>query len=304
PISLGAAFYIVFLRTPGPWTRIPPSLANLMKRERPTSPPAPAPSSALPAAPKPVLHRKHKSFPVPKPAPLPAVLRSPAKRRAAAPPRVAIVVDDMGLSRVRGEQMLAQDLDLTFSFLPHAPHTEALIRAAKRRGRDILMHLPMEPEDAKRWDPGPGALFLSMSKAALRQEVERDLALVPGALGVNNHMGSKLTADREAMRTVLALFPPRGLFFLDSLTTPASVGFQVAMELGVPARRRDVFLDNVQEPAAIARQIDQLIQKARQHGTAVAICHPYPATIAALAANRQRLRREVEVVGLHRLMNQ
>ena len=274
--SLGAAFYFVFLRTapPSPVEIAAPAAKRAVQRERPAPLPPPKPASSSPS----------KTTP------------------ATALPQVAIVIDDMGMHRERGEQLLALDLDLTFSFLPYAPHTRALARTAELLGRDILMHLPMEPEDTKRWDPGPGALYLTMPEAALRMHVEKNLSLVPMAIGVNNHMGSRFTADREAMRTVLALLRPRGLFFIDSLTTPASVGCQVAAELGLPSRRRDVFLDNIQEEAAITRQLDQLIGVARQKGSAVAICHPYPATVAALAANSQRLRAAVQVVGLQQLI--
>ncbi|MEJ2033484.1 MAG: divergent polysaccharide deacetylase family protein, partial [Deltaproteobacteria bacterium] len=217
-------------------------------------------------------------------------------------PRVAIVIDDMGIHKETGAQLLALNLDLTFSFLPYAPHTRTLARIAKRRGRDVLLHLPMEPDDAERWDPGLGALYLAMPAATLRMHFEKDLSMVPMAIGVNNHMGSKFTTDRKAMRTVLSLFRPRGLFFLDSLTTSASVGYQVARKIGVPARRRDVFLDNVQERAAVERQIDTLIRVARKNGSAVAIGHPHPATVAALTAYLQRLHTKVRVVGLHQLM--
>lgn len=274
--SLGAAFYFVFLRV-GP--QAPAEIPAGPGRQE---------SQAKAPAPRPLLKPR-----------LSSLKKSPPASRL---PRVAIVIDDMGIQQKTDKQMLGLNLNLTFSFLPYGPHTKAFARTAQRLGRDVILHLPMEPDDIKRWDPGPGALYLAMPAAAMRAQFEEDLSQVPEAIGVNNHMGSRFTANRKAMETVLALFRPRGLFFLDSLTTPASVGYQVAKELGIPTRRRDVFLDDVQEKTAIERQLDLLIREARRKGSAVAIGHPHPATFAALSAYQERLRTAVRVVGLHRLM--
>jgi uncharacterized protein len=217
-------------------------------------------------------------------------------------PLVAIVIDDMGYERLAGEQLLALDLDLTFSFLPHAPHTRTLSRLARGIGRDVLLHLPMEPIDTPRRDPGPGALFLAMPVAELQRHLQENLAMVPMAIGVNNHMGSRFTANPQAMATVMAILQPRGLFFLDSMTTADSTGYQVAGEYGLPAIRRDIFLDNDRTVEAIELQLAALIRLARKKGAAVAIAHPHAGTVAALNGYQEQLRTEVRVVGIQSII--
>jgi uncharacterized protein len=217
-------------------------------------------------------------------------------------PRVAIVIDDMGYERQAGERLLALDLDLTFSFLPHAPHTRNLSRLAREIGRDVLLHLPMEPIDTNRWDPGPGALYLSMPVEDLHRNLQDNLAAVPMAVGVNNHMGSRFTANPQAMATVMSILRPRDLFFLDSMTTADSTGYQIAREFGLPAIRRDIFLDNDRAAELIERQLAALIRLARKKGTAVAIAHPHAGTVAALISYQEQLRTSVEVVGIQNLV--
>jgi uncharacterized protein len=217
-------------------------------------------------------------------------------------PRVAIVIDDMGYERQAGERLLALDLDLTFSFLPHAPHTRNLSRLAREIGRDVLLHLPMEPIDTARWDPGPGALYLSMPIEDLRRNLQDNLAAVPMAIGVNNHMGSRFTANPQAMATVMSILRPQDLFFLDSLTTADSTGYHVAREFGMRAIRRDIFLDNDRAVELIERQIAALIRLAGKQGSAVAIAHPHAGTVAALMSSQEQLRTVVEVVGIQNLV--
>jgi uncharacterized protein len=218
-------------------------------------------------------------------------------------PRVVIVFDDMGYGRGAGELLLSLDLDLTFSFLPHAPHTPFLSHAAQRLGRDVLLHLPLEPIDSVTFDPGPGALFLTMSEEELRLQLASNLTRVPMAIGVNNHMGSRFTSDRQAMTTVLTMLRQHNLFFLDSMTSPDSTGLRTARELNIPAARRDIFIDNVREKEAIKQQFDALIRLARKKGTAIAIAHPHQATIEVLTEYQDLLRSAVQVVGLHSVVH-
>jgi len=157
----------------------------------------------------------------------------------------------------------------------------------------------MEPEDSG-WDPGPGALFVAMSPQRIRRVLNQDLAALPGAIGINNHMGSRFTRDPTAMTVVLEAIRAKGLFFIDSLTSPASIGYREARRLGVPTLRRDVFLDNVQDPAAITARLEELVRRARQTGAAVGIAHPKPTTLETLAAFRPPA--EVDLVPIHRLI--
>ncbi len=140
--------------------------------------------------------------------------------------------------------------------------------------------------------PGEGAVEVGLGAAEIRSRVERALAVVAGARGVNNHMGSRATADAGAMRAVMDVLRPLGLYFLDSRTTADTVAEETARASGVPALRRDVFLDVVSEPEAIRRALDQAAARARAVGSAVAIGHVHPLTIEVLetgvAAHRRR----------------
>ncbi|MFB3073396.1 MAG: divergent polysaccharide deacetylase family protein [bacterium] len=205
-------------------------------------------------------------------------------------PRVAIVIDDLGVSLKAAQTLLGIPQPLTFAVLPKLTHSREIAEAAAAAGRDVLLHLPMEPLDYPEKDPGPGALFKSMTSEAMVEVLKEDLAAVPKAVGVNNHMGSRLTEDEEVMRLILTMLKERRLFFLDSYTSPRSVVSEVARELGVPTASRHVFLDHEPEGADyVAAQIDRLIAVARRHGEAIGIGHPRPSTIAALQEHLPKL---------------
>ena len=210
-------------------------------------------------------------------------------------PRVAIIIDDMGYHQRLGEKLLALDLNLTFSFLPDAPFTPEQVQAAVYKDREVMIHLPMEPKD-RRWFPGDGALYVNDSPETLRRKVQAMLAAIPQAEGVNNHMGSRLTEDEAAMAVVLQTLKEHAHFFIDSYTSPVSKGLATAERLGVPASRRDVFLDNVQEPRRICLRLEELAAVAKKRGWAIGIGHPYPATLQALNECGQQLLQSVDLV--------
>lgn len=195
---------------------------------------------------------------------------------------VAIVLDDVGPQAANARRAVALPAPLTLAFLPYAENLPALTAAARRRGHEILVHLPMEPLGTA--DPGPHALRAGLDRAELLRRLDWSLARFDGYVGVNNHMGSRLTADAVAMETVLGALKGRGLLFLDSRTTPDTVAGATARRLGVPTAERDVFLDNVIESQAIAAQLAEMEARARRNGAAVAIGHPHPATLDALEA--------------------
>lgn len=232
------------------------------------------------------------------PAPPPPPPSVPAGGR----PRVAIVIDDLGHSLEAARKLLALDLPLGFSVLPFSAHGRAVAEEVRARGREVLVHLPMEPKTYPQLSPGPGALLAAMDPARLRQATQAALAAVPGAVGVNNHMGSRLTEDRAAMQEVCAVLRQQGLFFLDSLTSPRSQAWQQAQGMGLAFARRDVFLDHDASHAAVVAQLNRLIELAKAHGQAVAIGHPHAATIQALGELAGRLRHEVELVPVSRLL--
>jgi polysaccharide deacetylase 2 family uncharacterized protein YibQ len=217
-------------------------------------------------------------------------------------PRIAIIIDDMGHHQKMGGELLDLDLNLTFSFLPQAPFTQEQEERAWKLGRDILVHMPMEPQDLT-FDPGPGALYVDASVESIFDTVEDNLTYVPHAIGVNNHMGSKFTADRQAMHEVLSVMQKKGLFFVDSVTVSGSLGADEARRMGMKTGSRHVFLDNSQTQEDICRQLKRLVAYAKKHGTGIGIGHPNRATINALKMCQELLLKQVEIVGIHELVN-
>jgi len=195
-------------------------------------------------------------------------------------PLIAIVIDDVGLDRPRSKRAWELPGPLTLSFLPYARDLREQAKAARARGHELMLHLPMEPNG--RNDPGPNALLVSLSDNELRQRTNAALDSFDGFAGVNNHMGSRFTAFRPGMETVLRQLKGRGLMFLDSRTTPQSVGDQLAHEMGVPSIVRHVFLDDDESLDAVRRKLAEAEALARRQGFVVVIGHPHEATLVAL----------------------
>lgn len=210
------------------------------------------------------------------PDPLPTVPPAPASGAD-----VALVVDDLGRSVEDVRRLGRLGVPLTYAVLPFERLTPEVLAALAETEAEILVHLPMEGRGGA--DPGPGALSAGMAPADLAAATRAALDAVPGAVGVNNHMGSVLSADVRAMRAVLGEVAGRGLYFLDSRTTADTVGYGAARALGVPAARRDVFLDGRVEREAIRRQLRRALALAAECGSAIAIGHPHPETLAVLA---------------------
>jgi uncharacterized protein len=226
----------------------------------------------------------------PPPPMLPPATGTPAWLRYAVPapaignrPLVAIVLDDLGLDRARTAEAMRLSGPLTLSFMTYASDLAAQTQAARHAGHELLLHVPMEAVDP-RADPGPHGLFTALSRDEILERLRWGLDRFDGFVGINNHMGSKFTADERGMAPVMEELHARGLMFLDSRTTPSSSGLRLAIAYGVPHAARDVFLDDDQTRAAIDKQLVRVEQLARQHGSAIAIGHPHDATIAALKA--------------------
>ncbi len=218
-------------------------------------------------------------------------------------PRMALVVDDLGYSLKAAKRLLALPLDITFSILPYSPKGRQIAVLARNKGRQVLVHLPMEPRAYPKLDPGPGALLTNMGPEKLRRQAAADLAQVPGAAGANNHMGSRFTEDSRALKPVLGVLKKRGLFFLDSLTSSRSRALALARSLGLASSRRDVFLDHDPSPRAVRRQLERALALARRRGRVIAIAHPHPGTLQVLEKWARRLQREVEVVPVSELLS-
>ena len=213
------------------------------------------------------------------------------RKRAVGPGTVAIIIDDMGSSVREADELMAIKLPLTFSIIPGLAHVKGVAEAAHARGYQLMIHIPMEPQGYPRQRMERYGLLLSQSDEEIRKRLDGFLREVPYAKGANNHMGSRFTEDRAKMGTVLGFLKGKGLFFIDSKTTPHSVGNSLAREMGIETASRNVFIDNVQDVEAIREQLEQLATMARRKGAVIGICHPHKTTIQALAATLPELRK-------------
>ncbi|HEY2068773.1 MAG TPA: divergent polysaccharide deacetylase family protein [Rhizomicrobium sp.] len=195
-------------------------------------------------------------------------------------PKIAIVIDDLGADVVGTKRAIALPAAVSLSFLPYPDTTPELVREGVRGGHQILVHVPMEPDGAA--DPGPNALRIGLPREELSRRLDWDLSRVPGFSGINNHEGSRFTADRTALVPVVEALADRHVFFLDSRTTVNSQVVPVARAFGVPSAARDVFLDDDQSPQAIAAALAQTEALAKRDGVVIAIGHPHQATLDAL----------------------
>lgn len=196
-------------------------------------------------------------------------------------PMIAIMIDDLGLNAARARRTADLPGPITMAFMPYGEGLDAQVEEAAGQGHEIFLHLPMEPTDPS-IDPGPHALLESLTTDQLETELAWNLDRFGGYVGVNNHMGSLLTQDADAMAIVMAELHRRGLLFVDSVTAAGSVAYDVARANGIPSARRDVFLDNVPERDAVLAQLDLLEALARKQGFAIGIGHPHDSTLAAL----------------------
>ncbi|MBW2103376.1 MAG: divergent polysaccharide deacetylase family protein [Deltaproteobacteria bacterium] len=196
------------------------------------------------------------------------------------------------------------NLPLALSILPRAPFTREVAQEAVRRGIPLMLHLPMEPRNYPETRPGPGALLLCMSREEILKVVDEDLARVPGAVGVNNHMGSLFTEDREKMGIVLGELKRRNLFFVDSRTTKRSVAYTLAKEMGLPALQRQVFLDNRASKSEVRIQLDRLRSIAGRSGRALGIGHPHKETLETLEEDAAWLQKAAQVVPVEALLGE
>ncbi|HTW24756.1 MAG TPA: divergent polysaccharide deacetylase family protein [Candidatus Baltobacteraceae bacterium] len=222
--------------------------------------------------------------------------RAPASAQSySGAPRLAIIIDDMGGDSALDASVIGLPFPLTVSVLPNLPLSAEMADRAYRRGDHVMLHLPMQADSES--EPGgaqPEAveLRIGMSPEQVRSIFASMLATVPHAAGVNNHEGSRATADPALMNALMAAIRQRGLYFIDSRTTAATVAYDAAESAGVPAASRKVFLDDTPTRQAVLASLDLAVRDARKDGFAIAIGHPRPATIAALKEGVPRLRAE------------
>jgi hypothetical protein len=233
-----------------------------------------------------------------RPPPTPPPVRPPKVRA-----RAAIIMDDLGRDLETARALLAIDLPVTFAILPSEAYAAEVATLAHRSGREVMIHIPMEPQSYPATNPGDDALLLGQSPGEIRQRFQEFVERVPFAVGGNNHMGSRFTEYREGMEVVLAAMKETGLFFVDSRTTGHSVAFSEARRAGVPAAARDLFLDNEQDVEQISREIRKLAVLAGRKGQAVGICHPYEQTLEALRREAPYLKQQgIEIVPVSQLL--
>jgi uncharacterized protein len=218
-------------------------------------------------------------------------------------PRIAIIIDDLGYASDTDFLFFQLDLPLSLSVLPCGPFTQSIVQKANEKGRELLLHLPMEPENYPTVKPGPGGLFLSMDAHRIREVLDQDLRQIEGVRGVNNHMGSRFTEDREKMLIVLNELKQRNLFFIDSRTTKDTVGLDLAKDIGLPSARRRVFLDNNLSPEAMNIQMERLLNMARHLGVAIGIGHPYKETYELLEQYSPKIQSEFQIVPVSDLVS-
>ncbi len=217
-------------------------------------------------------------------------------------PLVAIIIDDMGYDYRLDKQFIDLEAPLSFAFLPYAPNTKKLAKIALLKKKDVLVHVPMEPENGS-LDPGPGELTVDMDLDSLFETLLKDIKKVPGAVGINNHMGSRFTANKKAMEYIVAVLKQKGLFLIDSRTTKKTVAYEVAKQMGLRSAERSVFLDHVNESSSIEHEINRLVELAQRNGHAIGIGHPYKNTYNSLYRMLPLVKKKVRLVPVHKIVH-
>jgi polysaccharide deacetylase 2 family uncharacterized protein YibQ len=211
-------------------------------------------------------------------------------------PKLAIIIDDVGYDLNIVRKFIELNGPFTFALLPKAPYTADIIRLAQAKNFEIILHLPMEPKEYPKVNPGPGALLTTMAPDQLIAQLTENISEIPNIRGVNNHMGSKMTSSSIHMRQIFTILKKRELYFIDSRTGADTVCRSSAILLKLPFAQRDVFIDHILEPRFIRQQIDTLIQCTRKKGQAVGIAHPHIITFDVLRDILPKIKKEIQLV--------
>lgn len=214
----------------------------------------------------------------------------------AQPAKLAIVIDDIGYHQKEDAQIYALPKEISVAIIPSAPYARQRNEQAYQQGRDILIHMPMQPLSHQRIEVG--GLHVGMRQEDVQQRVQTAKAIVSHAIGMNNHMGSAATADAELMRKLMQELKVQDLFFLDSRTIGRSVAGKIAKEYGVQSLDRHIFLDDKDTYTDVERQFQRAVHYAQKYGTAIAIGHPRKNTVAVLQAGLKHLPDNVQLVGM------
>lgn len=199
---------------------------------------------------------------------------------------LSLIIDDLGQNPDRDSRTLALPGPVTLAIMPDTPHATDFARQAHKAGKTVILHMPMDPAT------GPYAWHPELSLAELESRLNAALLKVPYAAGVNNHMGSRMTAQPVAMGWLMAELQRRHMFFVDSRTSAKTVAAAQAQKIGLASLSRDVFLDDERTAQAVTRQLQLAIKLAHQQGTAVIIGHPYPVTLDVLERELPKLKAQ------------
>lgn len=217
--------------------------------------------------------------------------------------KLAVIVDDCGYDMPSVRTLLNTGLPLNFAVLPYKPYSSDVLEMIKSDGRVAMMHLPMEPMDRSAMSEGSSTICTDMSKDKILELTRKAINSLPGVSGVNNHQGSKATADSATMTTVLQELRNQDLFFVDSRTSSKSVARDKAVAMGVPTARNDIFLDNSSDVQAIRKQIYKAMDIAEKNGSAIAICHARPNTAKAWSMYAEEIKNTgIELVPITDLL--
>ncbi|MFT5674174.1 MAG: polysaccharide deacetylase 2 family uncharacterized protein YibQ [Paraglaciecola sp.] len=215
---------------------------------------------------------------------------------------IALIIDDMG-NKTQDAQAFELPSEVTFSILPHKTLSQPYSLRAEQQQREVMLHIPMESLGGKRL--GPGGITSDMGPSLITQLLSQALLTVPNAVGVNNHMGSKLTQLTLPMSVTMEFLHKRGLYFVDSRTTRYSKAENIAKQKGVLSTKRNVFLDHVADYEHIDAQFKRLIYLAKKYGQAVGIGHPYPQSMQYLKAHLPTLAAQgIRLVPLSDLLHE
>lgn len=217
--------------------------------------------------------------------------------------KLAVIVDDCGYDMSSVRTLLNIGLPLNFAVLPYKPYSSDVLEMIKSDGRVAMLHLPMEPMDRSAMSEGSSTICTDMSKDRILELTRKAINSLPGVSGVNNHQGSKATADSATMTTVLQELRNQDLFFVDSRTSSKSVARDKAVAMGVPTARNDIFLDNSSDVQAIRKQIYKAMDIAEKNGSAIAICHARPNTAKAWSMYAEEIKNTgIELVPITDLL--
>jgi polysaccharide deacetylase 2 family uncharacterized protein YibQ len=272
----------------------------LINPEKPSKPATPAKS--VPAAKQPIAKSPtFEIYPSKEIPPVKKPVKSPTPEKQL--PLVAIIIDDLGYDKKIARKLSNLNAMLTFSILPYSPFQKSIARLSRDKGLGIMLHLPMEPVEYPDVNPGPGTLLTSMTPDQLTRQLEKDLDAVPFITGVNNHMGSKMTAESSQMYQIFSILKKRGLYFVDSRTTAETLCKPSARLFQLPFAQRDVFLDHLVEGEFIRKQLKKLVRIAQRNGYAIGIGHPHSLTYQVLREMLPDLQKKIRLVPVSEIVH-